>query len=118
MLVFDAQRLGGEADDEVLRYTGTSDDSYIAVESRDALERRDLRLWRKFSWVGSSYQHAGGREYARQPRRKAFAPQSPESETGLATPSRADGAGCAGLRRQPFGEADARPHHRPPDDPP
>ena len=30
-------------------------DSYIAVESRDALERRDLRLWRNFSWVGSSY---------------------------------------------------------------
>ena len=30
-------------------------DSYIAVETRDALERRDLRLWRNFSWVGSSY---------------------------------------------------------------
>ncbi len=31
------------------------DDCFVAVESRDALERRDLRLWRKFSWVGSSY---------------------------------------------------------------
>ena len=30
-------------------------DCYLAVESRDALESRDLRLWRKFSWVGSSY---------------------------------------------------------------
>ena len=30
-------------------------DSYIAVETKDALERRDLRLWRNFSWVGSSY---------------------------------------------------------------
>ena len=30
-------------------------DSYIAVETRDALARRDLRLWRNFSWVGSSY---------------------------------------------------------------
>ena len=30
-------------------------DSYIAVDTRDALERRDLRLWRNFSWVGSSY---------------------------------------------------------------
>ena len=30
-------------------------DSYIAVEAIDALERRDLRLWRNFSWVGSSY---------------------------------------------------------------
>ena len=26
-------------------------DSYIAVETRDALERRDLRLWCKTSWV-------------------------------------------------------------------
>ena len=31
------------------------DDCYVAVETRDALERRDLRLWRKYSWVGSSY---------------------------------------------------------------
>ena len=31
-------------------------DSYVAVESRDALERRDLRLWCLPSWVfGSSY---------------------------------------------------------------
>ena len=28
---------------------------FVAVESRGALERRDLRLWRKFSCVGSSY---------------------------------------------------------------
>ena len=31
------------------------DDCFVVVETRDALERRDLRLWRKFSWVGSSY---------------------------------------------------------------
>ena len=31
------------------------DDCYVAVETRDALERRDRRLWRKYSWVGSSY---------------------------------------------------------------
>ena len=31
------------------------DDCYVAVETRDALERRDLRLWLKYSWVGSSY---------------------------------------------------------------
>ena len=31
-------------------------DCYVAVESRDALERRDLRLWCSTSWViGSSY---------------------------------------------------------------
>ena len=31
------------------------DDCFVAVESRDSLERRDLRLWHKYSWVGSSY---------------------------------------------------------------
>ena len=31
------------------------DDCFVAVESRNALERRDLRLWYKYSWVGSSY---------------------------------------------------------------
>ena len=31
------------------------DDCYVAVETRDALEGRDHRLWRKYSWVGSSY---------------------------------------------------------------
>ena len=30
-------------------------DCFVAVETRDALERRDLRLWRRYSWVGSSY---------------------------------------------------------------
>ena len=30
-------------------------DCYVAVESRNALERRDLRLWHKYSWVGSTY---------------------------------------------------------------
>ena len=45
-----AQRLGGEADDEVLRAMNLRD-CYVAVESRDALERRDLRLWCCTSWV-------------------------------------------------------------------
>ncbi len=31
------------------------DDCFVAVESMDALDRRDLRLWHKYSWVGSSY---------------------------------------------------------------
>ena len=30
-------------------------DCYVAVETRDALEGRDLRLWRRYSWVGSPY---------------------------------------------------------------
>ena len=33
----------------------TLDDCFVAVETRDALERRDLRQWRKYSWAGSSY---------------------------------------------------------------
>ena len=31
------------------------DDCFVAVETRNALERRDLRLWHKYSWVGSTY---------------------------------------------------------------
>ena len=31
------------------------DDCYVAVETKDALEGRDLRLWHRYSWVGSSY---------------------------------------------------------------
>ena len=31
------------------------DDCFVAVETRDALEGRDLGLWRKYSWVGRSY---------------------------------------------------------------
>ena len=34
-------------------------DCFVAVESRAAVERRDLRLWRNFSWVGSSYHTLG-----------------------------------------------------------
>ena len=52
---------------------------YVAVESRGALERRDIRLWRKFSWVGSSYYtleavsahgSPGGRLHTESPGRK------------------------------------------------
>ena len=31
------------------------EDCFVAVESRDALERRNLRIWHRFSWVGSTY---------------------------------------------------------------
>ena len=31
------------------------DDCYVAVETRNALASRDLRLWHKYSWVGSAY---------------------------------------------------------------
>ena len=66
-------------------------DCYVAVESRDVLERRDLRLWHKYSWVGSSYHTL----------KDVSAHGVAESKAGVATTSRANGAGCAGLRRQP-----------------
>ena len=55
------------------------DNCYVAVESRNALERRDLRLWHKYSWVGSTYRtledvsahdSPGGRRSTASPERK------------------------------------------------
>ena len=93
-------------------------DCFIAVESRDALERRDLRLWCEPTWaVRALVLHTGDGQLPRQTRRRASRSVA-GAEAGVAAPSRAHGKGCAGLRRQPVGEADARPHHRPPDDPP
>ena len=59
-------------------------DSYIAVETRDALERRDLRLWRNLSWVGSSYSTLKDVSRPRQPRRRASHGVA-GAETGLDT---------------------------------
>ena len=62
-------------------------DCYVAVESRDALERRDLRLWHKYSWVGSSYRtledvsshgSRGGRRSTASPERKRASLPRPE----------------------------------------
>ena len=63
------------------------DDCYVAVETRDALERRDLRLWHRFSWVGSSYRtledvsshgSPGGRRSTASPERKRASIPRPE----------------------------------------
>ena len=63
------------------------DDCYVAVESRSALERRDLRLWHKYSWVGSSYRtlkdvsshgSPGGGSRTESPGRKRAALPRPE----------------------------------------
>ena len=63
------------------------DDCYVAVETRDALERRDLRLWHRFSWVGSSYRtledvsshgSPGGRRSTASPERKRASLPRPE----------------------------------------
>ena len=63
------------------------EDCYVAVESRDALERRDLRLWHKYSWVGSTYRtledvsshgSPGGRRSTASPERKRASLPRPE----------------------------------------
>ena len=64
------------------------DDCYVAVESRDALERRDRRLWCKTSWViGSSFfslEHVrsqgrpGRRHSTESPERKRASVPQPE----------------------------------------
>ena len=64
------------------------DDCYVAVESRDALERRDLRLWCKTSWViGSRFfslkcvisrSNAGGKSRTQSPERKRASIPHPE----------------------------------------
>ena len=63
-------------------------DCYVAVESRDALERRDLRLWCSTSWViGSSFfslkavisrSSPGGRPRTQSPERKRASLPDPE----------------------------------------
>ena len=64
------------------------DDCYVAVESRDALERRDRRLWCKTSWViGSSFfslehvssqDRTGRRHSTESPQRKRASIPQPE----------------------------------------
>ena len=63
-------------------------DCFVAVESRDALERRDLRLWRRPSFVFGSRRHTletvsshgspGGRLRTESPRRKRASIPHPE----------------------------------------
>ena len=77
------------------------DDCYVAVESRDALERRDLRIWCSASWViGSRFFSLKGVISRSSPGGKPRT-QSPERKRASLPPSRADGGGCAGLRHQP-----------------
>ena len=72
-------------------------DSYIAVETRDALERRDLRLWRKYSWVSSSYSPS---------------PRSPSPSSGDVTHPHFNRLfrGLMSLKRLSHGPADVIPH--------
>ncbi len=62
-------------------------DCFVAVETRNALERRDLRLWHKYSWVGSTYRtledvsahgSPGGRRSTASPERKRASLPRPE----------------------------------------
>ena len=76
-------------------------DCYVAVESRDALERQDLRIWCEptglfglsYSTLEmvSSHGSTGG----------GLRAESPSQKAGIAPTFRADGAGCTGLRPQP-----------------
>ena len=93
-------------------------DCYIAVESRDALEGWNLRLWCQPSWVfGSTYHTLETVKFSRQlQRRPPHGAAKPEAV--IDTQSCAYGADCAHLRHQPIGEADIGPYHRPPDAPP
>ena len=51
------------------------DDCYVAVESRDALERRDLRIWCSASWViGSRFFSLKGVISRSSPRSESLAP--------------------------------------------
>ena len=69
-------------------------DCYVAVESRDALERRDLRLWCCTSWViGSQFfslkgvvsrSSPGGGPRTQSPERKRASPPRPERMAGAA----------------------------------
>ena len=62
-------------------------DCFVAVETRDALERRDLRLWHRYAWVGSSYNtlkdvsahgSPGGALHTASPERKRASLPRPE----------------------------------------
>ena len=63
------------------------DDCYVAVETGNALASRDLRLWHKYSWVGSAYHtleavsaqgSPGGRRSTGSPERKRASLPRPE----------------------------------------
>ena len=69
-------------------------DCYVAVESRDALERRDLRLWCEPTWLFgltyytletvSAYASRGGGPGAQSPERKRASIPDPERMVGAA----------------------------------
>ena len=64
------------------------EDSYVGVESRDTLERRDLRLWRNFSWVGSSYHTLGHVSSQGSPGRRRFTDSPSRKRASLPRPER------------------------------
>ena len=93
------------------------DDCYVAVESRNALERRDLRLWHKYSWVGSTYRTLEDVSSQGSPSGRRSTASLERKRASLPRPERmAQAAPTFGV--SPVGEADAGPHHRSPDDPP
>ena len=63
-------------------------DCFVAAESRAALERRDLRLWRNFSWVGSSYHTLGHVSSQGSPGRRRFTDSPERKRASLPRPER------------------------------
>ena len=78
------------------------DDCFVAVESRDALERRGTSPLAQILVGRQLVPYAERRERPRQPRRSVLARRRRSGSVVVPLPaSRADGADYAGLRRQP-----------------
>ena len=80
---------------------GNLHDCYVAVESRDALERRDLRLWCEPTGLFGLTYYTLETVTAHGSRGGGLRTQSPERKrASLPRPERM-AQGCAGLRHQP-----------------
>ena len=64
------------------------EDCFVAVESRSALERRDLRLWHRFSWVGSTYRTLEEVSSGGSPGRRRFTASPERKRASLPRPER------------------------------
>ena len=63
-------------------------DCYVAVETRNALERRDLRLWHRYSWVGNSYRTLEGVSAHGSPSRRRSTASPERKRASLPRPER------------------------------
>ena len=88
-------------------------DFFVAVESRDTLERRDLRVWQQTTGLFGSTYHTLDHVSSQGSSNGGSPTQSPERKrASLPDPDHMAQA-APGLRPQPVREADGGPHHRP-----